>query len=244
MSIIEYEQQLTSDYDEGAADALMFLHADRRAPSVTAQPPRDKSPPNSLAGTKRPSPPSPELSRPNVDKKSRGSPFATSPTKRQTVIEVLNAPSRDGPAPSRERDDRGGGGPRIEVLNKPHDKPLRSPLPPRSPEIAVKSASKPPSPKSPPSLAERGSAKPTTPPAALASTPAPTSDTRTSPFAVRSPEVSRATNKSQSPEQGKRSPVASTAATSPKAPLSAVSDKQSASNQEDVEMADAEKEDK
>jgi hypothetical protein len=70
------------------------------------------------------------------------------------------------------------------------------------------------------------------------------SDTRTSPFAVRSPESGQKPKiKSQSPEQEKRSPIASTAATSPKAPLSAVSDKHSVSNQEDVEMADAEQED-
>jgi len=242
VSFSAHRAKLTLDYDEGAADALMFLHSDRRAPSVPVQQaPSDRSPPNSVAGTKRTSPPSPELSRPGADsKKSRGSPFANSPTKRQTVIEVLNAP-REVPS-VREREREMHSGPRIEVLNKPHERPLHSPRAPRSPEINVRPASKPPSPtslheRSEQPSAERGSAKPTTPPVALASTPAPTSDTRTSPVAVRSPIATRSPEissaKPKSPLQDKRSPG------SPKAPLSGSRDKPP--NNEDVEMADADK---
>jgi hypothetical protein len=197
---------IDEDYDEGAADALMFLHSDRR------QPPPEQSPPV-VAGTKRPSPPSPELSRPVDSKKSRGSPFANSPTKRQTVIEVLNAP-RATPTP------------RIEVLNKPHDKPL-SPRP-RSPEIHVRAASKPPTP------SDKDKQNPTTP---LGLTSAPTSDARTSPVAsrssaARSPEVMPRLSKS--PDHEKKSPPTTGSAPAQSPKISSARDKEG-----DVEMEES-----
>lgn len=87
---------LTTDYDEGAADALMFLH------SAT-------SPPNSMAGNKRPasptSPPNTKKARPDAVNRLTAAPppgtgrnGSASPAKRQ-VIEVLNTPSISSPVP-------------------------------------------------------------------------------------------------------------------------------------------------
>lgn len=209
----------------------MFLHADRRAPTTSLQ--ADKSPPNSLAGTKRASPPSPELSRPTGDsKKSRGSPGG-SPTKRTTVIEVLNVPN---PAPRK-----------IEVLNAPRIGDLKnhggkSPLP-RSPDTAV-SASKPTSPESPEPRPENHSAErggKASPPLPLSAI-APMSDTRTSPVTARSPIAARSPEAMmKSPERSnERERTRERTQPSPASPKTVSRDKPP-SAAEDVEMADGDK---
>lgn len=94
---------LTTDYDEGAADALMTLHGDR-PPSVA---PRAEDSPPAMTGSKRPASPT----SPGNNKKARpeavtrlsaptapGRNGSASPAKRQ-VIEVLNTPSISSPIP-------------------------------------------------------------------------------------------------------------------------------------------------
>ena len=91
---------LTTDYDEGAADALMSLAGDRQTTQPELPPLSNKRPgsPNSPAKNKK--------ARPEVDRvagaaagpaASNGSSPKPSPAKSRMVIEVLNSPSIGAP---------------------------------------------------------------------------------------------------------------------------------------------------
>ncbi|KAK4683730.1 general transcriptional corepressor CYC8, partial [Tremellales sp. Uapishka_1] len=95
------------DYDEGAADALMFLHGDRPAgpPQETISPTRQRS--VSVAGSKRPSPPSSPPPLPEAKKAKPDTENGPASAKSKMVIEVLNASKVDSMSPGVSAPPRG-----------------------------------------------------------------------------------------------------------------------------------------